>query len=162
MPCSFWKRIHASASGSSRLPLRARPRCQPSASNSGQLECQFISPKLPLMWSNRSLCCSMMCPSASMTNSAIVMPPDLMLLTAAAMCRPDYDSVETGFRVFDPKLLVERSLQKNLLIFFLFDFVVFFAERVHLHELNLIGIGQRWINTLTIDELAGLCLDSHA
>src|SRR5918993_221723 len=104
----------------------------------------------------------MMCPSASITNSAIVVPPDLMLLNCRGHLAGRMKTGRNWFWISARKILVERSLQENFLIFFLFDFVIFFAEGVHLHEFDFIGIGQRRINTFTIDELAGLCLNRHA
>src|SRR5687767_14807823 len=53
-------------------------------------------------------------------------------------------------------------LQKDFLILLLLYFVVFFAELIHLHELDLVGVGERRIYAFAIDELAGRRLDLHA
>src|SRR4249920_2745366 len=58
--------------------------------------------------------------------------------------------------------IASRLLQKNLLIFFLLNLVVFFAKLIHLHELDFVRIGERRVDASAIDELAGIRLNLHA
>jgi hypothetical protein len=57
--------------------------------------------------------------------------------------------------------LVCPAIAKDLLIFLLFGFEVFFAELVHLHELDLIGVLERQIDTLAVYEFTGVSLNFH-
>ena len=48
------------------------------------------------------------------------------------------------------------------MVFFLLCLEILFAESVHLHELDLVGVGERGINAFADDEFAGVGLNLHA
>src|SRR5690349_18596115 len=105
----------------------------------------------------------MMWPSASITNDDIFLTPDRL-----SRCHSEAQPKNLGldpslsFRMTNHELQDTWLLEKDFLIFLLFRFEIFLAETVHLHELDLIGIGEGWVDAFAVDEFSGVGLNLHA
>src|ERR1041385_858241 len=105
----------------------------------------------------------MMWPSASITNDGIFLTPD-RLSSCHSEAQPKNLGLDPSlsFRMTNHELQCALLLEKDFLIFLFFGFEIFLAEAVHLHELDLIGIGERRVDALTVDEFSGVGLNLHA
>src|SRR5438132_3638625 len=131
-----------------------------------------------------SLCCSITCPSASITSPAIL---NLLLcdFSVGVIChsqretRPPLCLPRVRGRIKEGAIAwtwmsgiftqccvrmndTDKLLQKNFLILFLLHFEIFFAKLIHLHEFDLVGVGEWRIDAFAIYELTGVRLNLHA
>src|SRR5687767_8185427 len=60
-----------------------------------------------------------------------------------------------------PRTQEDQLTQKDLLVFLLLLGELFRIKVVHFNELNLVGVGQWWIDALTIYKLTQLGKDGH-